>query len=45
VLWRLAARIITGPAAFFVAGLIDIGVFGLAAISARARKRLGLRRG
>jgi hypothetical protein len=27
VLWRLPARLITGPVAFFVAGVVDLLVF------------------
>jgi hypothetical protein len=41
VLWRLAARFVTGPIAFLIAGLIDIGMLlvlaALAAIRARVR--------
>jgi hypothetical protein len=32
VLWRLAGRLLTGPIAFFVAGLIDVGAFASAAL-------------
>jgi hypothetical protein len=39
VLWRLAARLITGPAAFFVAGVVDIGAFGVGALRASIRRR------
>jgi hypothetical protein len=38
---RLAARLVTGPVAFFVAGVIDIGVFAIAVLHARVRKGLG----
>jgi hypothetical protein len=40
VLWRLAARLITGPIAFFLAGVIDIGAFAFAALREAIRKRL-----
>jgi hypothetical protein len=43
VLWRLAARAITGPVAFFVAGVIDICVFGAAAVRESSRRRLARR--
>ncbi|MBV8956310.1 MAG: hypothetical protein JO153_06385 [Solirubrobacterales bacterium] len=39
MLWRPAARIVTGPFAFFVAGLIDILAYALGAL----RRRLGPR--
>jgi hypothetical protein len=29
VLWRLPARLITGPLAFFVAGVLDVLAFAL----------------
>ena len=35
VLWRLAARLVTGPAAFLVAFVIDLSMFALQ--SARSR--------
>jgi hypothetical protein len=34
VLWRLPARLITGPVAFFVAGVVDVLAFAL-----RSRRR------
>jgi hypothetical protein len=40
VLWRLAARAITGPVAFFVAWLIDVAAFGASALGAAIRRRL-----
>jgi hypothetical protein len=43
VLSRLAARTVTSPVAFFVAGAIDIAAYALTALHAKARKRLGLR--
>jgi hypothetical protein len=42
VLKRFAARIVTGPAAFFLAGAIDLTAFAVAAIRAALAKRLGL---
>jgi hypothetical protein len=39
VLWRIAARFVTGPVAFFVAGVIDLGAFGYAIWRARRRER------
>ena len=33
------ARAVTGPVAFFVAGLIDLGAYGFAAWRARRRGR------
>jgi len=41
VLWRLAGRLLTGPAAFFLAGLADIGTFAFVALRETMRKRLG----
>jgi hypothetical protein len=41
VLERLAGRLLTGPGAFFLAGLIDLGAFALVALRASARRRLG----
>jgi hypothetical protein len=42
VLWRLAARFVTGPMAFLIAGVIDVGALlllaAVAAIRARARR-------
>jgi hypothetical protein len=39
---RLAARVVTGPLAFFVAGTIDLAVFTWEAIRfQRARRRAG----
>jgi hypothetical protein len=40
VLWRLAARLLTGPIAFFVAGTIDLGAFVAAAARQSIRRRL-----
>jgi len=40
VLWRPAARLVTGPIAFFLAGVIDIGAFAFAALGAAIRRRL-----
>jgi hypothetical protein len=40
VLWRPAARLITGPIAFFVAWLIDVAAFGATALRAAIRRRL-----
>jgi hypothetical protein len=40
VLWRLAARAVTGPVAFFVAGVIDIGAFAAAALRESIRRRI-----
>jgi type IV secretory pathway VirB2 component (pilin) len=39
VLWRPAARLITGPIAFFVAWLIDVAAFGVAVMRARWTRR------
>jgi sorbitol-specific phosphotransferase system component IIBC len=39
VLWRLVARLITGPLAFFVAWLIDVAAFGAGALRAALRRR------
>jgi hypothetical protein len=44
VLWRIAARLLTGPLAFLIAGVIDFAAFGLAALRAR-RARGGSERG
>jgi len=33
------ARAVTGPVAFFIAGVIDIGAFGIAALRERRRNR------
>jgi hypothetical protein len=38
VLRRIAGRIVTGPLAFFVAALIDLGVFALAALREKLRR-------
>jgi hypothetical protein len=35
VLWRPAARLITGPIAFFIAWLIDVAAFAFAALRRR----------
>jgi hypothetical protein len=43
VLSRLAGRLLTGPLAFFLAAVIDIGLFVVLAWTHRARKRLGSR--
>jgi hypothetical protein len=40
VLWRLAARVVTGPAAFFVAGVIDVGVFLAVVLKEAIRRRV-----
>jgi hypothetical protein len=40
VLSRLAARVITGPVAFFVAGMIDIGAFAVAALRSSIGRRI-----
>jgi hypothetical protein len=40
---RLAARVLMGPLAFFVAGVIDIGTFVVLSLYHRLRKRLGWR--
>jgi len=32
---RIASRVITGPVAFLLAGLIDVAVFGLRALGGR----------
>jgi len=37
---RIAARIVTGPAAFLVAAVIDVLAFAVAFLRARARRRL-----
>jgi hypothetical protein len=39
VLQRVAARLLTGPIAFFVAGVLDIGEFVLLSLWTRARRR------
>jgi hypothetical protein len=41
VLRRLAGRVVTSPAAFFVAGVVDVGGFAFAALRAALLKRLG----
>ncbi|MGI8413692.1 MAG: hypothetical protein ACR2LV_09475 [Solirubrobacteraceae bacterium] len=41
MLWRLAARLLTGPAAFFVAGAIDITAFIVVAARRWLRARSG----
>jgi hypothetical protein len=33
--WRIASRVITGPVAFLVAGLIDVVVFTLRSLAHR----------
>jgi len=38
VLQRIAARLVTGPFAFLVGGVIDISVFAAAALRARLRR-------
>jgi hypothetical protein len=38
----LAARIVTGPVAFFLAGVIDVVAFAAVMIRAAVLKRLGL---
>jgi hypothetical protein len=44
MLSRLAARLLTGPVAFLVAGVIDIAAFVLLSLLHRARQRLRWRR-
>jgi hypothetical protein len=39
VLWRLAGRIVTSPAAFLIAWAIDLTAFAWAATRAAAAKR------
>ncbi|MFL5829369.1 MAG: hypothetical protein ACJ76X_05580 [Solirubrobacteraceae bacterium] len=39
MLQRVAARLLTGPIAFFLAGVIDIGEFVVLSLWARARRR------
>jgi hypothetical protein len=41
VLRRLAGRLLTGPVAFFLAGLIDVGAFAFAALRRSVCKHLG----
>jgi hypothetical protein len=36
---RIAGRVVTGPAAFFVAGMLDLGQFALLSLWGRARRR------
>jgi hypothetical protein len=38
VLWRPAARLITGPTAFFVAFVIDVGALALGTLRASIRR-------
>jgi hypothetical protein len=45
VLRRVAAAFVTGPAAFFIAGLIDVAALALQTIREHTRTRFGLRRG
>jgi hypothetical protein len=40
VLRRLAGRLLTGPIAFFLAGVIDVGAFASGALRESVRKRL-----
>jgi hypothetical protein len=40
VLWRLAARLLTGPVAFLLAGIVDLGAFAAITLRDTARKRL-----
>jgi hypothetical protein len=42
---RVAARIVTGPLAFLLAGLIDVSVFTAIAVRGAAAARLAARRG
>jgi hypothetical protein len=35
---RIAGRVVTGPVAFFVAGVIDFGEFALLSLWGRARR-------
>jgi hypothetical protein len=35
---RLAARVVTGPIAFALGGVLDIGAFACATLRARARR-------
>jgi len=41
VLRRPAGRLLTGPIAFFLAGVIDIGAFALAALRQSVSKHFG----
>jgi hypothetical protein len=41
VLWRPAAALVTGPIAFFVAGVIDLAAFGVAIVRDAIRKLVG----
>jgi type IV secretory pathway VirB2 component (pilin) len=41
VLSSVLGRAITGPLAFFVAGVIDVAAFGVQALRARLRRRFG----
>jgi hypothetical protein len=43
VLERGAARLLTGPLAFFVAGAIDLALFSAVMVRDAARRRLGSR--
>jgi hypothetical protein len=40
MLWRIPARLVTGPLAFFVAGVIDVLILTGAILWAALRKRL-----
>jgi hypothetical protein len=40
MLWRIPARLVTGPLAFLVAGAIDIALFSAAALREALRRRL-----
>jgi hypothetical protein len=43
VLWRPAARLLTGPLAFFLAGAIDVLAFVLGSWRERLRRRFSRR--
>jgi hypothetical protein len=41
VLTRIAARLVTGPAAFLLGGVIDVVAYAAASARARRRRRAG----
>jgi hypothetical protein len=41
VLSRIAARLVTGPAAFLLGGVIDVVIYATGAARARAARRAG----
>jgi hypothetical protein len=43
VLWRIAARVVTGPMAFFVAAVVDLLAFTLGSLRQRYARRRGSR--